>query len=334
MFTRTLLCVSLSAAAMPLMADTVWMKNGDRLTGTIKLLDGGKLLLETDYGGSIPLSWSKIATLESDHELLVKENEITGERAKSLLASDEGKVTLANGDTPKTVELASIKQIMKPKPFVEDFLWKGNVDVAMDYKRAESDTDDYDVDLKTQARHGKWRHNATVDYNRELRNDVVSTDNWGTEYALDRFLDEQWFWQGRLEYKRDKIEDLARERTVGTGPGYQFWDNELGALSVASLLNRTDYEYADGEKDNFYAISMRWDYNRYLVGKTFELFSTGEVGKPLSGVADYSLDAEVGLRYKVTDWASLNMKASKDQVSGSDGDKDETRYTVGFGVGW
>ena len=334
MFTRTLLCLGLGVAATPLMADTVWMKNGDRLTGTIKVLDGGKLLLETDYGGSIPLDWKKIATLDSDRELLVKENDITGERAKSLQAAEAGKVTLANGDAPKTVELASIKQIMKPRPLVEDFMWKGNVDVAMDYKRAESDTDDYDVDVKTQARHGKWRHNATLDYNRELRNDVVSTDNWGTEYALDRFLDEQWFWQGRLEYKRDKIEDLERERTVGTGPGYQFWDNELGAFSVAGLLNRSDYQYANGEKDNFYAISMRWDYNRYLVGKTFELFSTGEVGKPLANAADYALDAEVGLRYKVTDWASLNMKASKDQVSGSEGDKDETRYTIGFGVGW
>ena len=241
------------------------MKNGDRLTGTIKVLDGGKLLLETDYGGSIPLDWKKIATLDSDRELLVKENDITGERAKSLQAAEAGKVTLANGDAPKTVELASIKQIMKPKPLVEDFMWKGNVDVAMDYKRAESDTDDYDVDLKTQARHGKWRHNATVDYNRELRNDVVSTDNWGTEYALDRFLDEKWFWQGRLEYKRDKIEDLERQRTIGTGPGYQFWDNELGAFSVAGLLNRSDYEYANGEKDNFYAISMRWDYNLSLI---------------------------------------------------------------------
>ena len=46
-------------------------------------------------------------------------------------------------------------------------------------------------------------------------------------------------------------------------------------------------------------------------------------------------DAEVGLRYKVTDWASLNMKAEKDIISGtSDSDLDKTRYTVGFGVAW
>ena len=316
------------------MADTVWMKNGDRLTGTIKVVDSGKLILETEYGGSMALDWDKVATLETEQNLLVKDGDESGERSDALKAADAGKVTLSNKGSPKTVELASIQQIMKPKPLVEDFLWKGNVDVAMDYKRAESDTDDYDVDIKTQARHGKWRHNALLDYNRELTNDVVGTDNWGAEYALDRFLNEKWFWQGRLEYKRDKIEELARQRTVGTGPGYQFWDDELGAFSMTGLLNRTDYEYFDGKKVSFYALSTKWDYKRYLIGKNIELFSTGELGKPLSGVADYALDAEAGLRYKVTDWASLNLKVEKDLLKGSDGDKDETRYTLGFGVGW
>ncbi|ARS47778.1 peptide chain release factor RF-3 [Ectopseudomonas mendocina] len=330
----SLLGLSLTLLSSATLADTVWLTNGDRLTGTIRFFDGSKLLLETDYGGSIPLSWKKIATLESDHELLVKLGPVNGERAKALLAAEPGKVTLANGDVPTTVELAQIEQIMKPKPLVEDFTWKGNVDLALDYKRGERDSDDYDVDVKTQARHGLWRHNAQADYNRELKNDVVSTDNWSAEYALDRFLTEQWFWQGRFEYKRDRIEEVERQRTLGTGPGYQFWDNELGAFSVATLANRSDYRYSDGEQDRFYALSVKWDYNRYLIGKTVELFSSGEVGKPLEGVADYTLDAEVGLRYKVTDWASLNMKAEKDIVSGADGDLDETRYTLGFGVGW
>lgn len=330
----SLLSLSIVLFSAPVLADTVWLKNGDRLTGTIRVFDGSKLLLQTDYGGSIPLDWKKVATLESDHELLVKMGPVDGERAKSLLAAEPGKVTLANGGAPKTVELAQIEQIMKPKPLIEDFVWKGNIDLAMDYKRAERDTDDYDVDIDTKARHGQWRHNAQFEYNRELKDDVVSTDNWSTEYALDRFLTEKLFWQGRLEYKRDRIEELERQRTVGTGPGYQFWDDELGAFSVATLANRSDYSFSNGEQNRFYELSVKWDYNRYLVGKTVELFSSGEVGRPLSGAADFSLDAEVGLRYKVTDWASLNMKAEKDMVSGAEGDLDETRYTLGFGVGW
>lgn len=334
MMSKTLLCLALSAVASPLLADTVWLKNGDRLSGTIRFFEGKKLLLETDYGGSIALDWKKIATLQSDQELLIKEGKISGERAKSLVAAEEGKVTLVNGEVPRTIELANVRQIMKPKPLVEDLTWKGKLDVAMDYKRGERDIDDYDVDLKTQARHDLWRHNAEVAYDREYQDGVVATDNWATEYALDRFFDEHRFWQGRLEYKRDQIEDLARQRTVGTGPGYQFWDNELGAFSVVGLLNRTDYEYANGEHDNFYSASVKWDYNRYLIGKSMEVFSTGEVGKPLANVADYTLDTELGLRYKVNSWASLNMKAEKDLVSGSEGDVDETRYSLGFGIGW
>ena len=336
MYSRSLLCLlAASLCAAPAFADTVWMKNGDRLSGKIKVFDGGKLLLETPYGGSIALDWKQVKTLESDQELLVKQDAYTGEKTKALKAGEDGQVILANGEAPKAVELASIQQIMKPKPLVEDMLWKGNVDLALDYKRAETNSDDYDIGFKTTARHGRWRHNAEGEYNRETKDEVTTTNNWSAEYALDRFITEKWFWQGRLNYKRDHIEDLARQRTVGTGPGYQFWDDELGAFSLGSLLNRTDYEYADGGKDNFYSLGVKWDYNRYLMGKSVEFFTNGEVGKPLSGVADFALDAEMGLRYKVTDWASLNLKAERDIVSGSeDADFSKTRYTAGFGVAW
>lgn len=335
MYSRALLSLVVASLCAPAVADTVWMKNGDRLTGTIKVFDGGKLLLETKYGGSIALDWKQVKTLESDQQLLVKQDAYTGEKAKALQPAEEGKVTLANGDAPKTVELASIEQILKPKPVVEDLVWKGRVGVALDYKRGEKDTNNYDVDFKTTARHGRWRHTAEGEYNRDTSNDVTTNNNWSAEYALDRFITDQWFWQGRIDYKRDHVEDLARQRTIGTGPGYQFWDDELGAFSLGSLLNRTDYEYSDGGKDNFYSVAMKWDYNRFLIGKRFEFFTNGELGKPLGSVADYSLDAELGLRYKVTEWASLNLKAERDIISGSkDGDLDKTRYTAGFGVTW
>lgn len=335
MVSRTLLCLAVLSASTPLLADTVWLKNGDKLSGKITLFDGGKLLIQTEYAGAVPIDWKQVKTLESDQQLLVKQDAYTGEKAKALHAAEDGKVILANGDAPKTVELASIQQILKPKPVVEDLVWKGNIDAALDYQRAEKDTDDYDIDFKTTARHGRWRHIAEGEYNREFQDDVVTTDNWRAEYSLDRFLTEKWFWQGRVVYKRDKVEDLSRQRTVGTGPGYQFWDNELGAFSLGSLINRTDYEFSDGSKENFYSVAMKWDYNRYLIGKKVEFFTNGEVGKPLSGVADYALDAEAGLRYKVTEWASLNLKAERDIISGTDdADLDKTRYTAGFGVAW
>ena len=65
-------------------ADTVWLKNGDRLTGQIILLDSGKLLLKTDYAGTITLNIHKVATLKSEQPLLVKRDKFTSESSLAL----------------------------------------------------------------------------------------------------------------------------------------------------------------------------------------------------------------------------------------------------------
>ena len=112
---RSLLSLALAAVTTPLLADTVWLKNGDKLTGSIELFDSGKLLLKTDYAGTITLDAGKIATLESERELLIKQGDFVGERAKSLRAAGQGQVELVNGEAPKVVELSSISQMLPPK---------------------------------------------------------------------------------------------------------------------------------------------------------------------------------------------------------------------------
>src|SRR5262245_45332593 len=153
MLSRILLFFAFAFVSLSSFADTVWLKNGDRLTGKITLYDGGKLILRTDYAGEVTLKWDKISTLETDQNLLVKHDKDASEHSKGLKASEPGKVTLVNG-ADETVELASIQQMMPPKPLVEDWVWNGNVDFSLDRKIAESDVEDYDIDFKTNARHG------------------------------------------------------------------------------------------------------------------------------------------------------------------------------------
>ena len=49
MLSRSLLCLAVLSASTPLLADTVWLKNGDKLSGKITLFDGGKLLIPVSY---------------------------------------------------------------------------------------------------------------------------------------------------------------------------------------------------------------------------------------------------------------------------------------------
>ncbi|MDD0845502.1 DUF481 domain-containing protein [Pseudomonas sp. Gutcm_11s] len=331
---RSLLCLAVCAASTPLFADTVWLKSGDKITGTIQLLDSGKLLLKTDFAGVITLDMKKVATLESDQALLVKQDDFVGEHAKSLRPAGQGQVELVNGEAPKVVELASISQMMPPKPLVQDLAWTGTLDFSADYKRAANDVKDYNVDLDTKARHGAWRHGITAEYDHETKDDERKTDRVELGYDLDRFFTQKFFWKGQLKYSHDRIEDLETQRTIGTGPGYQFWDDELGAFSLAGLLNRNDYVFADGSTEHFTSATSKWDYKRYLYGKNLEIYTQGEVGAPFIDSVDYTIDSEAGVRYRLNSWAALSLKAEWDKVASEYGDTNERRYMIGLGVGW
>ena len=264
----------------------------------------------------------------------MKQGDFVGERAKSLRAAGQGQVELVNGEAPKVVELSSISQMLPPKPLVQDLAWTGNLSVSADYKQAENDIKDYDIDLDTRMRHGAWRHGIAVEYDHETKDDERKTDRVELGYDLDRFITRQFFWQGQLKYSHDRIEDLRTQRTVGSGPGYQFWDDALGAFSMTGLLNRNDYVFADGSSEHFNSAAMEWDYKRYLYGKNLELYSQGELGAPFVDEIDYIIDTEAGLRYKLNSWAALTLKAEWDKVSAEHGDTNERRYVIGLGVGW
>ncbi|NQD94030.1 DUF481 domain-containing protein, partial [Pseudomonas sp. CrR25] len=227
MWLRTLLLAVLSVLAMPSAADTVWLDNGDRLSGDIILLDGGKLALKTKYAGQVLIDWQDIDTLSSDKPLLLRRQGLDSEHSQQLAAAGKGMVRVLNA-TSETVPLASITRLVPPRPLLRDRLWEGNLDAKLDMERNENETDEWKLKGNTRIEHGRWRHVLTGELERETKNDSVTDDNWQLEYDLDRFFSEHWFWRTGVEQQEDEFEFFTRQRIVGTGPGYRFWDNELG----------------------------------------------------------------------------------------------------------
>ncbi|HHX35073.1 MAG TPA: DUF481 domain-containing protein [Gammaproteobacteria bacterium] len=315
-------------------ADTVWLKNGDRLTGRILVLDTGKLLLETDYAGTITLNIKKVATLESKQNLLVKLDKFTSESSQALRPAADGNVRLQNGGPEQTIALTDIQQLMVPRPIIEDLRWKGNISFSADYKRKENSSDDYALDVSSELRHGLWRHAVETEYDNETKNNAKKTERFEASYALDRFITERWFWKNKAKYINDHVEDLRRQHVYGTGPGFQFWDNELGALALSGLFNHNKFEFDSGNKQSFNSSTLSWNYNRYLGGKAFELYTKGEFGAPFISDIEYVLDSEAGARYKLNSWAAISLKAEWAKVSSKYGDLNDRRYLIGVGVGW
>ncbi|WP_413725090.1 DUF481 domain-containing protein [Sodalis sp. RH16] len=86
-------------------------------------------------------------------------------------------------------------------------------------------------------------------------------------------------------------------------------------------------------KGSFSAAGIRWDYGRFIFGKRLEFNARGEFVHSLSGDTS-SLDADTGIRYKLTDRATLNLSYGHDQVTGTRDSLNERTLTTGLGVIW
>ncbi|MFC5694026.1 DUF481 domain-containing protein [Pseudomonas sp. GCM10022186] len=332
MLLRSLCALFCSILCAPLWADTVWLNNGDRLSGEIILLDGGKLALKTKYAGQVLIDWKDIDTLSAEKPLLIKRNDLDSQHSHSLKAAGKGMVRLENGRS-QAVPLASIRQMVPPRPLLEDRIWEGNLDAKLDLERNEDKTDEWKLKGDTRIEHGRWRHVLSGQFEKETTNDVRTEDNWELEYDLDRFLTDHWFVRGSHDQDNDDFEFFERQRSFGIGPGYRFWDSELGRFDLVAQLSRFHLESAEGDLD-FNAYSFEWDFKRLIWGTRFELYSKAQLQVPRIEEVDYVLDSEFGLRYRLNDWARLSLLYELDQLRGLGETSSDRHYLIGLGVGW
>ncbi len=328
--------LSCCGLASSVWADTVTLNNGDRISGTIVLLDGGRLLVKTAYAGTLSLDIKQIASLDSDQQFLVRQQRSDDGRLARLHGSEAGSVSLVYEGGEQASPIASIHQLTphEPKKLVSDLLWSGSLHLAADFNRNENDSDKYDLKLASQLRHGRWRHGFDAQYEHETKDESRKTDRYTGSYGLDYFLTERWFWKGKGKYTHDRLEDVRTQSTLGTGPGFQFWDNALGAFSASTLLTHNRYRFANDEREHFNSLVASWDYRRYFLAKTLELYYQGEVGLPFTPAVSYTLDNEAGLRYKINSWASFSLRSEWEKVKSQQGDLNDRRYLMGVGVTW
>lgn len=313
-------------------ADTVWLHNGDRLSGEILLLDGGKLALKTSYAGRVLIDWKDIGTLSSDKPLMLRRSGLDSESSQQLQAAGPGQVTVISAGS-ETVALTSISRLVPPRPVLKDRLWEGNLDAKLDLERNEDNTDEFKIKGDTRLEHGRWRHVLKGQLEHETENSEETEDNWELEYDLDRFFTDHWFWRTGYEQEEDQFEDINRQRILGAGPGYRFWDDELGRFDLIGQVNHVRLDASVGDF-NFDTWSLEWDYKRKLWGTRLEFYSTAELQVPQIDEIDYVLDSEFGLRYRLSDWARLSLLYELDQLRGLGDTYSEQRYLIGLGVGW
>jgi putative salt-induced outer membrane protein YdiY len=236
-------CLLLGAVAL---ADEIVMDNGDRLTGRIVGLAGGKLAIKTSYSARpIEVDQTKVKSIKSDRP--VELHLAGGQIIKGRLSTDEGGVVTARegqGRGPVSVDWQKVKAINPPKS-----AWHGSVSIGASDQGGNTERGSASVAAEAQRRTERDRFGLRFLYNYAEEDGAMSARNVFGTLKYDWFFTKKLYGYISEELLSDEFRDLQLRAVTGAGLGWQLVDRTglfFAAEAGAAHVNE-DFELGEDE---------------------------------------------------------------------------------------
>ena len=316
--------------------DEVLFKSGDKLTGTVDSVAGGKMVFTSKVAGKLTLNMADIKTFSTETPIEIALTD--GKMLKQKVSvSDEGYVTALAGEgaQPQSIALANVDKVNPEK-----VKWTGVVSAGATFVRGNTKSDTAALSAEAARRSENDRITLGAGYysarqrDNDTRKDSTTADNWYLKGQYDYFFTKQFYGYGNMKYEKDRIANLDQRLTPGVGVGYQWiekpdlnFDTEAGFAYVSEKYTDPDdtREYFAGRL----AYHLDKSFNDHV-----KAFHNVEYIPSFERVDTFLVNADVGMRAAMTARLALEAKAQMAYNSQpSDGrDKKDLRYILG--VGW
>ena len=326
------LCAVLYTGAGSAVADTVVLNNGDRLTGTVDSIAGGRLVLTTEYAGNVPIKLDQVAEVvtEAEFDVRTADGVVSGKfqiaDGAQQISSDSGAVAL---------EVASIKSAGQNKLALTTLGndWSSRTDLSAIISNGNSDTESYNTLIESVLKRDTVQHSLSLLVSNEKAEEERTKDQLDLDYGYKRFISEKWDASVNAEYFQDRLKDIDQRITLGAGMGYQFWDDSFGALSTDVSLNYVQEEL-DGDDETNPAVRWGLDYNRWLFAKKLEFFHKQSVLFIPDSDRGEVIESSTGLRFALNDRIDTTARVDVNHETKPPPGSSETdvTYTVGVGI--
>jgi putative salt-induced outer membrane protein YdiY len=331
-----LFILSCSAASL---ADELYFKNGDRLTGQIVRMTDDKLVFKSNVVGEVTVSLSDIRTLSSEAPLEVHLKDGTVLH-KPVAAAEPNQFSIAAGEPlkPQTfalTQVASINPPAKPEP-----KWTGSISGSVASTHGNTSTESFSGSFSTMRRSEKDRISANADYARSERKDPDTGDEdttenwWKTKAQYDYFFTKKFFGFVNGRYEKDAIAELDRRVVVGGGGGYQ-WIEEPETSFSTSFGLASLYEKFDNETDSNSEISLQAGYNlSKTLYKRVKLLHELTYYPSVEQFSDYFLTTSAELRATMVKnlFASFRVIFDYDASPAEGRGSTDVKYLLGIGL--
>lgn len=234
----------LAIGALDARADEVTLKNGDKITGKVLGLLGGKLQIETGHSGIVTVDWGQVAALKTDGPVKVKL--VTGETIEGKIgAGQDGKVLIESpGTGPLEIAPDRIRSFNEPP-----VAWHGGIDFA--FRTTDGNTHNTSMLLNIEAMRAtevdRLMFKALFRYG-ETANFITERNGYGM-VKYDYLFTESMYGYLSCELQSDKFKDLQLRTIVAGGVGYVFLKSPDMDFWGDVGLAYVDNDFRDGDDE-------------------------------------------------------------------------------------
>jgi putative salt-induced outer membrane protein YdiY len=237
------------SALLPLAADQITLKNGDRLTGKIITADDKILTLKTAYAGEVKIDRAVVTAIQTDEVLnvtLKDQGDVlakvdSGAEAAKLLKPDGAVVTVEPAAVSSLRDDASQKAWVREQervnhPRLNDF-WSGFISFGL--ANASGNSKSSTISTAASATRIAGKNKMGLNF-AQIYATQSTTAPFGTtasrisgSFRIDRDLSPKLFVYGINAYDYDRFLDLDLRTALGGGLGWHTWKNPRGFLDLA-----------------------------------------------------------------------------------------------------
>jgi putative salt-induced outer membrane protein YdiY len=330
--------ICLTWMSVPLVADEVYLTNGDRITGKVKTFADGKLTIESDLAGTITVGLSNIATLKTSQPVEVHLSDGTSFK-KQISRAETGRFAVEGDQTLKAQDFNVAAIVAINPPVKEEPKWHGDISGALISTHGNTNINTQSLSINLNKRTEKDRSLLSTDYlygkqrNSTTGEKEVTQDEWKMRGKYDYFFTKKayGFLEGR--YERDRIAELQRRVVVGAGAGYQWVESEPFNFSTeAGIASRYETYYNETPSSSQLSLQVGYHLDKKL-NKTLTFINDLTYYPAFEQFSDYYLTTTAELRAKVTELIFANFKVVFDYDATPAEGKGNTDVKYIFGVG-
>lgn len=325
-----LAALSLTASAVAA-ADTVVLRNGDRITGSFVSADAKTMAIKTPYEGQISVKWTDVKQITTTEPISVTNSSkrtVTGPISKT---NDELIVHTSGGDV--TVPIGQIVAVRSPaeEAMYEASLhpslahnWDGSFGLGFSLARGNSSatalTTSFNLRRKTLSDLVTMYESSVYSTATALNTVTANAILGGARY--DRNVNDLLFWFTSADYTHDELQGLNLRQIYSGGLGWHAIANPNTTLNLLAGMNYTRETYTGSTtlapgvsvQRNIAGVTAGEDFIHHF-GKITSLTENFNFYPALSEPGQYRFTLNAAANTSVTGWLSWQVSVNDLYVS-------------------